>query len=381
MYASRPAPWTAPLLYGAVLVAGGYAALSGRGPDGDLHQNQAGGRLGAFVATMVLLFALDLFEYRRYPTRTPAGPAVVLLCVRLGLFVAVAATDGSGLSRVLFVLVPFTAYFAFGRRAAGALALGCVGLAVATTPHSYPDPERFSDLLMFVVGLVLALAMAAAAVEEHRLRARLEASHDQVARLSAAAERGRVARDIHDGLGHHLTAVVVQLEKATAFRERDPEAARRAVEDARRSARQALADVRTSVRALDAEPFRLRPALEDLVARQDEIVLRWDGEESGHGEAALTVLYRVAQEGITNARRHAGASRIEVTVLLDPAQARLTVADDGRGFARRAEGFGLRGMRERVRAVGGRLEIDSGGGAGTRLTVTVPQRQRQGEPS
>ncbi|MGW1767389.1 sensor histidine kinase [Streptomyces sp. NPDC002073] len=364
MYSSRPAPWTAPVLYGAVLTAGWYAAASGLGD----------GELPLFTVGLALLVGIDAAECRRYPARTPLRPALALLCVRAALFTLVAATDGSGLSRALFVLLPFTAYFAFGRAAACAIAVGCLCLAVLTTPRWYADPERVSDLLMFAVGLVLTVTMAGVAVGERRLRARLEESREEVALLSAAAERNRVARDIHDGLGHHLTAVVVQLEKASAFRELDPAAADRAVGDARRSARQALADVRTSVGALRAEPFRLRPALDELIAGHEDVTLRVAGEEGGYGTSALTALYRAAQEGITNARRHAAATRIEVTVVLDRAQARLTVSDDGRGFAHRAEGFGLRGMRERVEAAGGRLDIDSGRGDGTRLTVTLPQR-------
>ncbi|MFJ7158178.1 sensor histidine kinase [Streptomyces sp. NPDC101118] len=368
MHPSRPAPWIPPLLYAAVLAAGWYAAAAGLGDTG-----RGATRPLLFTAGLAALLALDLGEARLRPGRTPVPATVALLALRAALIALVAAADGSGLSRVLFVLVPFTAYFALGRAWATGLAAACLALVPFTTPRWYADPEAVSDLLMLGLGLVLTLAMASGAVAERRLRARLEESYRQVAELSAAAERTRVARDVHDGLGHHLTAVVVQLEKARAFSERDAEASRRAVEDAHRSARQALADVRTSVRALRAEPFRLRAALDALVGHHDDVTLHMAGEETAYGTAALTAFYRAAQEGITNARRHASARRIEVTVDLDAAPARLTVTDDGRGIGGAPEGFGLRAMRERVELAGGSVDIAGAAGTGTRLTVTLPR--------
>ncbi|MBG0830295.1 sensor histidine kinase [Planomonospora sp. ID67723] len=380
----RSVPWVSPVLYGTVLAAGLYAGLAGLGTT---HMTQ-------FVGGIAALFALDLVERLHPPTGTASWPAVVSLCARVALFVVVAAADGSGLSRVLFVLVPFTAYFSFGRTVAVALAAACGGLVVAGyelgTPRWYTDLEQVSDLLMFFVGLVLTVAMAATAVEERRGRTRLEASHRrlaaysaQVAELSAAAERNRVARDIHDDLGHHLTAVVVLLEKATAFRDLDPGQAQRAIEDAHRSARRALDDVRHSVRTLRADPapFRLSSALAGLVDDQADdgrvaVTLEFSGDEDGYDAQTLTALYRAAQEGITNARRHANATRVSVAVAFDESGARLTVADDGTGLPPGREGFGLLGMRERAELAGGRVEIDSGPGTGTCLTVTVPRGDR-----
>jgi signal transduction histidine kinase len=377
----RLVPWVSSVLYGAVLIAGGYAGLTGLGETSP----------ALFVGGLAALVGLDVIERRRYPTRTPPGPATVLLVLRLALFVVVAAADGSGLSRVLFLQLPFTAYFAFGRVAGIAVGVACVGLVVAsftaTIPGWYREVEPVSDLLMFCVGLVLTIAMASVAVEAQRGRARLEESHAQlrayaaqVAELSAAAERNRLARDIHDGLGHHLTAITVLLEKAATFQDRDPAVARRALDDAHRSARRALDDVRRSVRALRGEtaPFRLAPALDDLVREVDDgrlsVRLDWLGDESGYDPAALMALYRAAQEGITNARRHAGATQVSVTVHCDESRARLVVADDGRGFPPEREGFGLRGMRERVQLAGGSVEVSSGPGSGTRVTATIPHR-------
>ncbi|HEY3003576.1 MAG TPA: sensor histidine kinase, partial [Kribbellaceae bacterium] len=370
---SRPVPWVAPLLYGAVLVAGLYAWLAGLGDT----------RALLFVTGLAGLFTVELAERRRYPAGTPVAPAIALLAVRFALTVVAALADGSGLAAILLVLLPFAAYFAFGRTVAIALGAGCVALVLArialAEPRWYDDLERVSDLLMIAVGVVLAITMAGVAAEAQRGREELRRYAGQVAALSAATERNRVARDLHDSLGHHLTALSILLEQAAAFADRDPATARRALEDAQASARQALDDVRDAVRMLraDAAPFRLSTALAELVRQpgtgaRPAVTLDLSGDELGYDEPALLALYRAAQEGLTNARRHAAAGTVEVTVRLDEREARLEIADDGRGFTPGQEGFGLLGMRERVELAGGRVALDSGPGAGTRLVVTIP---------
>lgn len=233
---------------------------------------------------------------------------------------------------------------------------------------------------MLCVGLVLALSMAAVAVGEQRARLELEAYAARVADLSAVTERNRLARDIHDSLGHHLTAMSVQLEMASDFQSLDPDAARRALEEARRSVRLALGDVRQSVRALRDEATRptLSAALAALAqdgAARPRVTVEVSGDEKGYGVAELTALHRAAQEAVTNACRHARASQVTVVVRLAEGAARLEVTDDGRGFAPEAAatGFGLLGMRERVHLVAGSVDVESSPGAGTRVTVTVPR--------
>ncbi|MFC8342775.1 sensor histidine kinase [Streptomyces sp. NPDC057280] len=374
MAAYVPVPWVSPLLYGAVLLGGLYylAADLGDGP-GLLSWHTAG-----FVAALAALAATEVAGRRR------SLPPVPLLLAQCVLTVAVVGLDASELSRVLFVLLPFTAYFALGRTAAlvlGALCLaGPLTFRLLATRDWYRDMEYVSDLLMLGVGLVLAISMAAVAVGEQRARREVQEYAARVAELSAATERNRLARDIHDSLGHHLTAISVQLEIASEFAALDPHAAGRAMTEARQSVRLALGDVRQSVRALREEAAR--PALSTALAgwvRQGgagpRVSVAVTGEEDGYGTAALTALHRAAQEGLTNALRHARASQVSVDLRLAEDGARLTVADDGRGFApaETTAGFGLTGMRERVHLVAGSVDIDSAPGRGTRLTVLVPR--------
>jgi signal transduction histidine kinase len=379
MSASRPLPWVSSVIYGAVLLAGLYASVV------DLGQL----RLVQFLTGLGALAVLEVVEHRRYPRGTPRRTAVVLFAARVMLFVVVGLADGSGSAWVLLVLVPFDAYFAFGRVASISAGLAVVAAIVVgnalTVPGWYAQAEPVSDVLMVSLGLILSTAMAAAAVDAQRGQTRLARSHErlveyarQVAELSQTAERNRVARDIHDGLGHHLTAISVLLEKVATFAHRDPRVAAQALDDARRSARLALQDVRRSVRTLRKEtPFRLSAALTDLVRSVDgeppEVHIDLVGDEDGYSTASLTALYRAVQESLTNVRRHAAATRVSVRLSLDGDRAELVVSDDGRGFQPHREGFGLRGMRERVELLGGDVRVDSRPGAGTRITVTVPR--------
>ncbi len=348
-------PWISSAVYGIVLLAGLYYPLAGLGDANPL-------RLAGFVAGMAALFAVDAVERRL--DRTP----VRFLAVRLALFVAVAALDESGLSRALFVLVPFTAYLTLGRYVG--LAFGGLSLALLVAgyavwvPNWYREATYLSDLLMFSMGLVLAVAMAEVATRERRAAAKL-------AELSAARERNRMARDIHDSLGHHLTAIAIQLEKASAFGERDPEAAEQALTDARTAAQRALQDVRTSVGALREPPTTLTAALTHLT---DDATVHTTGEEPPLPQTTVTALHRAAQEAVTNARKHGNATTITVTVTFTDTEVRLEITDNGQGFDPAAEtaGYGLLGLRERAALAGGKSTVDSHPGEGTRVTVTVP---------
>jgi signal transduction histidine kinase len=350
---TRVVPWVSGAVYGIVLLAGLYYALGGLGAANPV-------RLLGFVAAIAALFVVEALD------RT--GPRARLILVRLALFIVVVAFDESGLSRVLFVLVPFAAYLAFGRTVGLVLGGVCLALLVGgfavRVPGWYRDANYVSDVLMFSMGLVLALAMAGVADRERRGAAR-------IAELSAATERNRLARDLHDSLGHHLTAISIQLAKADAFASRNPAVAGQALADARRSVGLALDDVRASVGTLRAEPVRLVDALAGLA----DVTLRVEGEERDLDQAAVTALHRAAQEAVTNARRHGRATLVTVTVTFGAEDTRLVVTDDGRGFAPDAphSGFGLLGLRERAALLGGTATVDSAPGTGTRVTVTVPR--------
>ncbi len=234
-------------------------------------------------------------------------------------------------------------------------------------------------------------------------RARL---FEQSTHLGALEERNRLAREIHDTLAQSLAAIAMQIETADALledgmnravsegQEADSRPVSEAAQERTRRAREALGraldasrasleDARRSVLDLRAAPLEgrgLGEALTELAReRATRLGLALDldiGELPSTLAPRLEVgLYRLAQEALTNVGRHAKARRLRVALTADPRELKLAIEDDGRGFVLDPppdHGFGLRGMRERARLLGGRLTLESRPGDGTRVEARVP---------
>ncbi len=355
--------------------------------------------------TVVILLAIDRFEYYFYGERTPRNIAIGLLAARIGLIELVAQLDQFRFSPFLYLIVPFLASLYFGIATGYAfMALAWIALFVKESLLDalwLQKPEQFHSLVIYTVGLVFAMTMAHAFLRERSSRANaehflneLEESHrqlqaysEQVAELATTKERNRLARDIHDTLGHYLTVINVQLEKALAFRDKNPQEAEQAVSDAKRFASEALRDVRRSVSALRSiqDIQALVPSIADLVEHMDseqwQIELNVEGREGDFSQQARLALYRAVQEGLTNVQKHANATHVTVDVRYNEEEATLMLKDNGGGFdpatlqqlqQGREGGYGLQGLQERLQLVGGSLEIESGPGHGTFLYVRVP---------
>jgi signal transduction histidine kinase len=196
--------------------------------------------------------------------------------------------------------------------------------------------------------------------------------------LAMARERNRLAREIHDSLGHYLTTVAVQLEAARALHATEPARALSAVEKAHGLAREALVEVRRSVGALRAEgPAQpLVERLRELAVGEAGVAvnLRIVGSARRLGPEVEHGLFRVAQEGLTNVRKHAVARSVTVTVDFSTGdRVAVEVEDDGRGCGSNAPagGFGLTGLRERVALLGGTLTAGNGAAGGFALRAEV----------
>jgi signal transduction histidine kinase len=203
-------------------------------------------------------------------------------------------------------------------------------------------------------------------------------------------ERQRMAREIHDTLAQGLAGIITQLEAADQARDRS-EQWRTHVDQARALARESLTEARRSVQALRPEPLegsRLVDALADMAkqwSKASSVMLHV--ESTGQPVPLLAelevTLFRVAQEALTNVAKHARASKVGVTVSYMGDVVLLDVRDDGIGFTAGAvpangrsssagHGFGLKGMEQRLRQVGGKLEIESAPDAGTAISASVP---------
>lgn len=187
-------------------------------------------------------------------------------------------------------------------------------------------------------------------------------------RLALVAERERVARDVHDVLGHSLTALSIKAELASRLIEVDPARAKAELESIQEIARQALGEVRATVGGLRAANLEAELAAAPLVLADAGISTNVVGDVTDTDPRHRALLAWVLRESVTNVVRHAHATTVSVE--LTPTG--LVVADDGAGFEATGarEGNGLRGMRERVSAAGGTLEIS--GAPGTRLQVVLP---------
>jgi two-component system, NarL family, sensor histidine kinase DesK len=207
--------------------------------------------------------------------------------------------------------------------------------------------------------------------------AKLRMAHEEIEQLAKTAERERIARDMHDVLGHSLSLIVLKSELAGRLLASQPARAALEIAEIETTARQALAEVRKTITGYRSEGFaseltRAAQILETAGVRLNKPA-RAPYLTPRH-EATLSLVLR---EAVTNIVRHAGASECSIEVSTEKDRTQLVIADDGRGDIRQ-EGNGLRGMRERVRELGGSLSLDSH--QGTRLHIELPKFGGNAEP-
>lgn len=271
-----------------------------------------------------------------------------------------------------------------------------LSLAGWSQDHNLVRDIPFIIILVLIFAFTISLSYQVKRERTNRLRVEklldeLETSHrqlktyaEQVAEMATIEERNRLARDIHDSLGHYLTAISIQLDKALAFRERDPKEAELSVSNAKRLAGEALQDTRSSVSALRStpQPFSLVEKLDNLLqymcTERFAIELKIEGNEAGFSRQSLTTLYRAVQEGLTNIQKHAQATQATMRLTFGTQQADLLISDNGIGFNPdhldlNGQHYGLRGVRERLEPIRGSFKLDSSPGKGTILFISVPR--------
>ncbi|QPC81524.1 GAF domain-containing sensor histidine kinase [Phototrophicus methaneseepsis] len=244
-------------------------------------------------------------------------------------------------------------------------------LNVASTDWSKISPSDLS--LLHTVGDIVSMAIE---------RARL---FRQSAEIGALNERTRLARDMHDTVAQELAAITLQIETAEALLAEDRDIARAqvALQRAKLMARNSLEEVRRSVQDLRAAPLENRTLSEAVVMllHTEEIKntlqvhANVEGSEPPLSVRVSTALYRIAQEAINNVVRHAKANELSLELIYMPGDVRLVIEDDGKGFEVSKIGpnhFGIKGIKERVRLLSGRIDLASVPGQGTILEVSIP---------
>jgi two-component system sensor histidine kinase DesK len=220
----------------------------------------------------------------------------------------------------------------------------------------------WSPVFTVIVG-----AVNAHFAQEGRANVRLRMAQDEIEHLAKVAERERIARDLHDVLGHTLSLIILKSELASKLADRDPQRAREEIRDVERISREALSEVRQAVRGYRAGlQHELDGAAQML--RAASIALSTTVEPVPLAPAQEAILALALREAVTNVVRHSQATHCTIDLRRLDQEIRMVVTDDGRGGSR-PDGTGISGMRERIGTLGGRVTRD--GSHGTTLTVTL----------
>jgi signal transduction histidine kinase len=371
-----------PLQIGVLIAAGVVYALVGLFGFRACERSRKPLAIAAYFGVEISLGTLILYlgQSGAWLAMLPlAGHAVALLPRRWMVIVCALILAGMAIATALFLLdmVDEETGERLFTPSSGPFWLGVLNQSLA-----------YGAAILFVVLFTqIAVREREAHAEVERLASELREANSQLRAYAAQAEelatlreRTRLAREIHDGLGHHLTAINMQIQAGRAVLAVDRAAAFDALDKAQGLAQRGLTEVRRSVSALRASPLDNRSLADAVGELVDEC--RAAGIATGyviHGETpdlapqVKMALYRVAQEGLTNLRKHAQASSAEVVFdYRDASRVGLTVRDQGIGSDDPTGGYGLIGIRERVQLLGGEVRVETAPGEGFALMVEVP---------
>jgi two-component system sensor histidine kinase DesK len=251
---------------------------------------------------------------------------------------------------------------------AGLVAIGATGAIECLLLHIGGWQLFYSALFPVIIG-----AGNTFFAERNRMNRRLRKANEEIEQLAKVAERERIARDLHDVLGHTLSVITLKSELAGKLIDRDPERAGREIREVEQISRQALSDVRDAIRGYRSKGLVAELAQAKSTLETAGVAVQCDASTTVKLPALHEgVLSLAVREAVTNVVRHAQAHTCSLRLAQQNGSCRLEIEDDGRGGFEN-EGNGLRGMRERVEMLGGTLNRESEGG--TRLTITLPLKE------
>lgn len=257
-------------------------------------------------------------------------------------------------------------------------------------PHVMQERLVFmflSSALLFGLVLVFLQLLVSAVISEHNSRKKLAIAHEKLRQyalriedIATLQERNRISREIHDSLGHYLTALNLHLEAAWKLRESNPAEAMEFLADAKKLGSKSLEAVRQSVATLRSDP------LQNLSLKEAIATLIEDFHKSSNllpntsinlyfplPNDIKTAIYRIVQEALTNIAKYSKATEVKITISAET-DLQLTIEDNGKGFNldQNTTGFGLQGMRERALALGGKFKIVSAPENGCKIIAKFP---------
>ena len=220
-----------------------------------------------------------------------------------------------------------------------------------------------------VIFSVLVGAVCIFYAERHRETKKLLRAREEVEHMAQIAERERIARDLHDVVGHTLSLIVLKSELASQLADKDPPRAIREIKDVERISREALAQVRSTIRGYQSRSLKAEADQAAAALEAAGVNVRCDFELADIPVAQEGVLALALREAVTNVIRHAKATSCTLRLNVLKEGCRLEISDDGCGGLS-PEGVGLSGMRQRVEALGGTLNRETS--SGTRISITLP---------
>jgi signal transduction histidine kinase len=340
-----------------------------------------------FTVPALIVSVLPLFARRRFPFAAPAGYWVIST--------AVSFVDGVLIAWVESLeVVGFASALLLGNlrdRRKAFLGLGIVVAGIVIIVWNIPGPQATNGYifitLRFVAAWIAGFALRAREEQAEKAEVRAvqaEGEREVAARIAVAEERARIARELHDVVAHAVSVMVLQVG---AVRHKLPDSMaedRNALRSVERAGRTALAEMRRLLAAMrredDEVEFVPQPGLDGLNALLDEVGraglparLHVDGEPYTLPRGVDLSAYRIVQEGLTNALKHANASDADVTVRYHPDEVEIEVRDNGDGDAASdGLGHGLVGVRERVKLYGGEMSAGKAPGGGFVLSTRLP---------
>jgi signal transduction histidine kinase len=370
--------------FDALLVVGLGVSIAGA----VVGQGRTNGPEGPMWLDIVLALCIvgPLFLRRRFPFGAPLG---------VGAGVVVASFADKSLVPFDFIafLAGCAAVFLLAQlrdprqAVAGlAMAVGVEAVVVHNDPRGQFGQLVFVSLIFIIVWVVgFSLGRTFAEADKARERAvRAEREREERARIAVAEERARIARELHDVVGHSVSVMTVQASGVRRLLRPDQEREREALLTVERTGREALAEMRRMVGVLrrpeEAPALAPQPSLEHLERLVEQaresglpVDLRVEGDPVDLPAGVDLTAYRLVQEGLTNALKHARATHALVLVNYGDGAIEVTVSDDGRGVGNGdGGGHGLVGMRERVSVYGGELDAGPQPGGGYRLRAKLP---------
>jgi signal transduction histidine kinase len=377
-------PLTKRYWFDALLVVGAAVSVAVAIADQDKKNGPEGPLWFDIMAAFA--FVLPLFARRRYPFWAPIASVVVLVITS---FIDVGLLDDDFVVFLTLIAASFLLGMAPQRRQAVAGLLLLQGLLSVGINNS--KTQSAGDWVWSLVTFTVAWAVGFGlnqkfreADEARERAARLQREREEQARLAVADERARIARELHDIVGHSVSVMTVQAAGVRSLLRPHQEREREALQVVEQTGREALAEMRRLVGVLrrpeEAPALAPQPSLEHvdkLVEQAREaglpVALQVEGEPVQLAAGLDLTAYRLVQEGLTNAIKHANAHHAEVLVRYDDGYVEVTVTDDGTGGGGGdSGGHGLVGMRERISVYGGDLDAGALPEGGYRLRARLP---------